>query len=292
MSLLRSSRTVLAIPIIAFSLSAQADSLNCIKYKDFGASLFSNDPKAGATDILNGALFRLDDQISAAEIDERDSCIEKAIADGADVNNTSGSFLPLVKAVQNRDEREVHALLAAHADANATDKVLGEPSGTGRTVLQIACSNLSEQIVLDLVRAGADPVKGEPLWSAAAGAMDQAVEALLNTGKIPVNQLATFGQAADPNFSQTALDASVEREDQLAKYFSTFAQNKNAKEKIDYVNFTIFYAEYIFAPRLVAGKDDPDMVMKSYQRRQSHVTALLKAKGWTCYQDNCGVLRY
>lgn len=261
---------------------------DCSQYSTFEVGGDSDNQKVLATAILNGALDRMqDDTPTAADNSLRDWCVAQALGRGADSNNSQGYSLPIIIAVGNSDESAVVSLLKYKANPNAADTGLGL-SDNSIPVLNTACGKANDSIILDLLAAGANPVLQEPLWLSASSADDVAVQALLNTGKIPVNQLSTFG-SGDLSDSQTALDASEQRVAAINSYFTDNA-GKSADDKRMSVNNTLLFGYYV-GFKQIANDVDPDQYVKNLQVKQQHVSSLLKSKGWTCSESNCGVLQ-
>ncbi len=259
---------------------------DCNRYNEFGFSSGNGDEKKQANYILDGAVYRESiDPLPSSEIAARDWCVSQALAHGADPNNTQSYQAPLINAVSNSDDAAALALLKYKANPNAASEGLGV-SNRSIPVLLTACEYADDTIVLALLEAGADPVPGEPLWMAASMADDIAVQALLNTGKIPVNQLSQFG--SDPAQAQTALDASEARLDALSTYFKV-NQGKSNADKVDYANSVFIRSYYLGYPTIKAGTD-VDKYVQKLQIKQQNVSAILKSKGWSCHEDNCGII--
>lgn len=261
---------------------------DCAIYKDFAADIDYRNPKSVATNYMNGALNWLEaslgHDLSATEIQKRDTCVLLALQAGADANNTQSNAAPILQAVSNKDEVAVNALLRFKANPNAKEK--GFVDGSSISVLHLACESGNENIALALISAGADPAPNQALWEAASFAESRVVETMIKTGKVPKDQLTHFSEIGDD--AQTALDTSEIHVSALNEYFKKFKDQSSVSEKLEYVNGTIIYAYYIWLPSLKKGSD-PDAFVNDLLKRQLQVSSLLKSAGWSCHQPNCGI---
>lgn len=261
---------------------------DCAKFDIDGAAEDASSAKEKATAYLNGALDRVEDNdkgsASSAEMKERDSCVELALKNGANPNNSSDYEAPLLMALEDGDAAAFKILLNYHANPNVKAQLTKADPGV--TVLSRACSTGNDDFAVSLLSAGVDPNDGQPMWECSAQGEDRAVAAFLQTGKVPVNQLSAF---ADPSFGddrETALDASEQRVNALKDY-----QTKNAAtSKQDKINAAseLIYTYYVGRAQLSA-KDYPAEVISGLLQKQSHISELLKAAGWVCHQKNCGI---
>lgn len=260
---------------------------SCASYASYLlGTVYNPKPQDLATIYLDGALdeLELDTPPSAAEAQKRDACVLMSLQHGADPNNKKTYTAPLLMAISDKDVTAARALLQYKADPNVQDEAL---AGRGQiSALQRACGeNGGEDIAIELIHAGADPVVGQPLWTAASSAEARAVAEMLKTKKIPVNQLSKFSDIDDD--SETALDASEYRVHDLTQYFVKYNASSSVSDKIGAAN-DILYADYVVRPMLRSGSD-PDAYLKDLLQDQKQVSDLLKAQGWTCHKPNCGI---
>ncbi len=264
---------------------------------------YISDPKKVATIYLNGVLdFQAKDfdaKLSEDEIAQRNACALLALEQGANPNSNGSSSdpssdpmfqapTPIVRAVTNRDEVAVKILLEHKANPNAVDSGLGKAI----PVLSTAVYNSQQEIALDLINAGADVSTKDLLWSAAGNASDKVVAALIQSKKIPVNQVDKFSDFPDDQ-GETALDASERAIFALKAYQQKFAADSNAtaKDKLEEVNHILYYT-YPLKPQLKSGAEaalvDPDAYVRDLLSHQQNVSDSLKAAGWTCIEEACG----
>ena len=266
------------------------DFRECKAYDTMGQAAEATNSKDQASLYLNAALNRMeaefDGPLTAAEIQKRDACAIATLQNGADANNTLGYTAPLLMAISSNDEVAAYALLQYKADPNILDQGL---SGGTISALHRACESGNEKMALDLINAGADPKVNEVLWTASSSAESQVVDAIIKTGKVPVNQLIKFSDLDTDEDAQTALDASDYRIDSLNNYFKNQA-NATKDAKLTAAN-SILYSLYIMAPQLKS-TDDPDSAMKDLLNKQTQISTSLKAAGWSCHQKNCGIEVY
>ena len=265
------------------------------------------DAKKIATIYLNGVLdfmdVDLDTPPSPEEIIERNKCVELALAAGADPDSNGmkkdsdntmpfEAPVPLAKAVHDNDEVAVKILLKYKANPNAQDTSSLNPISLLKTSLFIS----SQEIALDMINAGSDLTVPDLMWSAAGNAADKVVDALIKSKKIPVNQISKFGDASDDE-GETALDASERGVYALKSYQKKFAGNSSASlsDKIEEVNHILYYT-YPFKNRLPIPKPDssnsvdPDAYISELLSHQQNISDTLKAAGWSCKQENCGII--
>lgn len=255
------------------------------------------DSKKLATIYLNASLdiFELTfdaEKISSKEMDERNKCIELALEHGADPDSSGVTYdapTPLARAVRNKNQTAVKMLLDHKADPNIGDNSIGKSI----PLLNIAIQNNSQPIALNLINAGADLTTPNLLWIAAANAADQIVDQLIESKIIPVNQVYRFSDYTD-EVGQTALDASESRIYALNKYKKKITQDSqlSVQDKLFEANGVLYY-HYPLTPQLRM-KDglDPDFFMTDLMNRQQRVSQSLKAAGWTCNEDNCGIIDF
>ena len=283
---------------------------DCRKYLGYAhdPSEYQN-PVQVATVYLNAVLdFQeemgtdLDAKISDDEMNRRNACAQMALDAGADPNsnaeyNDKDGMMkdipsPLVRAVNNNDEAAVKLLLARNANPNVDDASLGQPI----PLIKSALSRSTQEIVLDLIHAGADITIPGLLWSASASGLDQVVDALIQSQKIPVNQITKFSD--DPSeVGQTALDVSESNLDALNGYQKKFPTGSSASLQDKFLEADrILYYHYPMMPQLNMRPSqnqpsvDPDVFMSKLLQRQQHISQALKSAGWKCQQDNCGIL--
>jgi hypothetical protein len=266
-----------------------------------------NTPQKVATIYLNGVLDFMvnadpDAKLSDQEIAQRNSCVVLALNAGADPNSNGVYYdpdgmgnsdvpVPLVRAVTDNDEPAVKTLLDNKADPNAVDNTMGGP-------IPLLKSSLyqSQDISVDLINAGADVTVKDLLWTAAANADDKVVDALLQTKKIPVNQVDKFTDFPDDQ-GETALDVSEQAVYALKGYQKKFSANSTAtvQQKIEDANHILYYT-YPLKPQLkypangAAPAIDPDTLISKLLTRQQSISTELKAAGWTCIEDKCGII--
>jgi|GEM_PF-4414651 len=283
---------------------------DCRKYLGYthDPSQFS-DPRKVATVYLNGVLdfqdrmgVDFDAKISTDEVLERNTCAKMALDAGADPNsnaeyNDPDGFAkdfpgPLVRAVTNNDEPAVQLLLSRQANPNVADGGMGRPI----PLLKSAFFHASQDIIIELITAGADVTIPDLLWVASSNAADQVVDILIAGKKIPVNQITRFTDYADDQ-GQTALDVSEANVNALSGYLKKIpaGTQPSFQDKVFEANRILYY-HYPFLPQLKlkpASSEpvaDPDSVIAQLLQRQQHVSSSLKAAGWTCKEDNCGVV--
>lgn len=259
---------------------------------------YETDPKIIATIYLNAVLdftsIDLDAKPDSDEIAERNKCVELALNLGADPNsngeakreNNPYSFespTPLLRAIRYSNEVAVKMLLDHKADPNIQDSSMGDPIPLLNTALY-----KSQEISLDLIDAGADLTTSHLLWIAAGNAADKVVDRLIQSKKIPVNEINKFTDYLDEE-GETALDSSESRLYPLVQLQKNFAGNKkiSTQDKISKVNDLLYYS-YPLMPKI---KDiDPDAFISDLLARQQRVSNSLKSAGWTCNQKNCGII--
>lgn len=261
-----------------------------------------SDPKQIATIYLNAVLdfsqTDPDTKPSAEEIAQRNICVNLALDAGADPNS-NGTFnsspgdnqvlgpdpVPLVRAVNDNDEVAVNALLNHKADPNALDTSVGR----SLPLLKSSISRASQEISVDLINAGADLTVPDLLWVASSNAADKVVDVLIQSKKIPVNQITRFSDLSDDP-GETAMDVSERAVAALQSYLSKYPVGSTAsiQNKISDLNRILYYV-YPLMPRLT-NSQDPDAFMNQLLQRQQNVSHLLKAAGWSCKQDDCGVV--
>lgn len=273
---------------------AQCDQFLGVMYRPFGVV----DAQKRATLYLNAALDFMSVNIEAKPTDEeiaqRNKCVELALDAGADpngVSNDKDAIVPLALAVRNNDEFAVKALLDHHAEPNASDNSLGRP----KPLLKSALTAASQDIAMDLIRAGADITVPDLLWLAAAEGDDKVVDLMIQSKKIPVNQITKFSDLDDDE-GQTALDPSEREVHALLGYQKKFPADSKAsdQDKVMEVNNVLYYFYPLKSqlPVPAAGARavvDPDAFINELLTRQQNVSSLLKAAGWTCKEDHCGI---
>jgi hypothetical protein len=129
---------------------------------------------------------------------------------------------------------------------------------------------------------------------AAGSASDKVVDLLLQSKKIPVNQIDKFSDLDD---GETALDVSEAAVYALKGYQKKFPAGSNAtlQNKIEEANRILYYS-YPNKPQLnypAAGAQptvDPDAFISDLLTHQQNVSNSLKAAGWTCKKDGCGII--
>jgi hypothetical protein len=262
---------------------------------------YENDPKKIASLYLNAALdfteADFDHKPSADELEERNKCVELALLEGADPdsngrtkNDDQLSFdvpTPLARAVRDNDGPAVKTLLDHKANPNIQDASLGNPV----PLLNLALNN-SQEISIDLINAGADLTTPHLLWMAAGNAADKVVDLLIQSKKIPVNELNKFTDYSDEE-GETALDASESRLFALVTYQKKFASDSkiSPEDKLSEANRILYY-NYPLKPQLKTSEVDPDAFMNDLLTHQQKVSDSLKAAGWVCKQENCGIVDY
>ena len=263
---------------------------------------YETDPNKIAAIYLNAALdfteADFDHKPSADELAERNKCVELALLAGADPDSNGRmkseddqlSFdvpTPLVRAVRDNDEPAVKILLEHKANPNVQDSSLGNPI----PLLNIALNN-SQEIAVDLINAGADLTTSHLLWIASGNAADKVVDLLIQSKKIPVNELNKFTDYSDEE-GETALDASESRLFALVTYQKKFASDSkiSPEDKLSEANRILYY-NYPLKPQLKISEVDPDAFMNDLLTHQQKVSDSLKAAGWACKQENCGIVDY
>lgn len=264
---------------------------------------YENDPKKAAAIYLNAALDftarSLDAKPSSEEIAERNKCALLALEAGADpdsngeIRNVDDHYsysapAPLVRAVNNNNEAAVRILLDHKANPNIEDTSMGMPIPLMNTALY-----KSQEIAVDLINAGIDLTTRNLLWIAAGNAADIVVDLLIQSKKIPVNQISTFGdEYSSDEEGETALDASESNLFALAAYQKKFSSNSkiSLQDKISAANRVLYY-NYPLKPQLKMSEAvDPDAFINNLMIRQQNVSNSLKAAGWICKKDNCGII--
>lgn len=256
------------------------------------------DPQKRATIYLNAVLDFMSVDVEAKpsdeEIAQRNKCVELALDAGADPNGDGidkDMPVPLARAVRDNDEPAVRALLDHKANPNASDTSLGRQT----PLLKSALTAASQDVVIDLIQAGADVTIPDLLWLAAAEGDDKVVDLLIQSKKIPVNQITEFSDLDDDE-GQTALDPSERGVHALLGYQKKFPVGSTVsdQEKVLEANGVLYYI-YPLKPQLpipAAGARavvDPDAFINELLIRQQNVSNLLKAAGWTCKEDHCGI---
>jgi hypothetical protein len=264
---------------------------------------YETDPKKAAAIYLNAALDytarSLDAKPGKEEIAERNKCALLALEAGADPDSNGDTRnvddpysrsapAPLARAVNNNNEAAVKILLDHKANPNIQDTSMGMPIPLMNTALY-----KSQEIAVDLINAGIDLTTTNLLWIASSNAADIVVNLLIQSKKIPVNQINKFGDeySADEE-GETALDASESNVFALAAYQKKFSSNSkiSLEDKISEANSVLYY-NYPLKPQLKMSETvDPDAVMNDLMIRQQNISNSLKAAGWTCKKDNCGIL--
>jgi hypothetical protein len=267
---------------------------------------YETDPKKVATIYLNAVLdftaLNFNAKPSEEEIDERNKCVELALNEGADPNSNGqekrdddlmfAPAVPLSRAVRNNDEVAVKMLLDHKADPNIKDSSFGNPV----PLINSSIYNASQEIAVELINAGADLTTTHLLWIAAGNAADKVVELLIESNKIPVNQLNKFSDYGDEE-GITALDTSESNLFALKTYQNKFATNSKLtlQEKIAEANRILYY-HYPLKPQLKISENsqnstiDPDAFINDLLNRQQTISNSLKAAGGTCKQENCGII--
>lgn len=255
---------------------------------------YETDSKKVAAIYLNAALDftakDLDAKPSKEEIIERNKCVELALEAGADPdsNGETRSPAPLVRAVTSNNKAAVKILLDHKANPNIDDTSMGMPIPLMNTALY-----KSQEIAVDLINAGIDLTTRNLIWIAASNAADTVVDLLIQSKKIPVNQISTFGDeySADEE-GETALDASESNLFALAAYQKKFSSNSKIplQDKVSAANSVLYY-NYPLKPQLKMSENvDPDAFINDLMTRQQKVSNSLKAAGWTCKKENCGII--
>jgi hypothetical protein len=266
---------------------------------------YESDPKIAAAIYLNAALDftgrSLDAKPSSEEIAERNKCVELALEAGADPDSNGenrnvddpyshSAPAPLVRAVTSNNKAAVKILLDHKANPNIQDTSMGMPIPLMNTALY-----KSQEIAVDLINAGIDLTTTNLLWIAASNAADRVVDLLIQSKKIPVNQINKFGDeySADEE-GETALDVSENNLFALAAYQKKFSSNSkiSLQDKISEVNSVLYY-NYPLKPQLKMSETvDPDAFINDLMIRQQKISNSLKAAGWTCKKDNCDILDF
>lgn len=261
---------------------------------------YEKDPKQIATIYLNASIdvsnLSYDIKLTQAEMDERNKCVELALEAGADPDSTGRkedpnsifkSPPPIVRAVRNGNKEAVKLLLEYKANPNVMDTSLGNGIPLMNTAIYT-----SQEIALDLINAGIDLTTPHLMWIAAGNAADEVVDLLIQSKQIPINQLNKFTDFSDEE-GQTALDSSESRLFALVKYQKKISANPqmSVQDKIFEANGVLYY-NYPLIPQLKMASGDPDAFMNDLQKRQENVSALLKAAGGVCNEENCGILDF
>ncbi|AUN98777.1 hypothetical protein C0V70_11835 [Bacteriovorax stolpii] len=260
---------------------------------------YTKDPKKIATTYLNASIdvsnLSYDVKPTQTEMDERNKCVKLALEEGADPDSSGRdestysfkSPAPLVRAVRNNNKEAVKLLLEYKANPNVEDTSLGNGIPLMNTAIYT-----SQEIAVDLINAGIDLTTPHLLWIAAGNAADEVVDLLIQSKQIPVNQLNKFTDFSDEE-GETALDSSEARLFSILKYKKKIAANPKMplQDKIIEANGVLYY-NYPLMPQLKMTSGDPDAFMNDLQKRQEHVSELLKAAGGVCQEDNCGILDF
>lgn len=305
-----SPTTVVLTPVKSDADLMREKLSECRKFVDFTYdTTYTTDAKKIATIYLNAVLdtYRssYDKEISATEIEARNKCAELALELGADPNSNGrerregsiSSFdspAPIVTAVRNNNGVAVKLLLEYKADPNAKDTTMG----TALPLLNAAITGTNQDIAVDLINAGSDLTTEHLLWIAASNAADKVVDLLIQSKQIPVNQLNKFSDYTEDSEAQTALDASESQLHALKRYQKNFYMNSQVslEEKVSEAN-SILYYNYPLKPQIKMKKDgkltiDPDTHMNDLLIHQQNISDSLKAAGWSCNLENCGVLEF
>lgn len=274
--------------------------LQCRKFLGYIYSInYEKDPKKVATIYLNASIdvsnLSYDVKPTQAEMDERNKCVKLALEEGADPDSSGRdestysfkSPAPLVRAVRNNNKEAVKLLLEYKANPSVEDTSLGNAIPLMNTAIYT-----NQEIAVDLINAGIDLTTPHLLWIAAGNAADEVVDLLIQSKQIPVNQLNKFSSYSDEE-GQTALDSSESHLFALAKYQKKIAANPkmSLQDKIFEANGVLYY-NYPLIPQLKMASGDPDAFMNDLQKRQENVSALLKAAGGVCNEENCGILDF
>ena len=263
---------------------------------------YETDPKKVAAIYLNAALDytakSYDAKPGKEEIAERNKCVELALEAGADPDSNGEtrkvddhySFsapAPLARAVENNNGAAVKILLANNANPNVKHTSMGLPAPLMNTALY-----KSQEIAVDLINAGIELTTPNLLWIASANAADIVVELLIQSNKIPVNQVNKFGDEYSQEEGETALDVSENNLFALTKYQKKFSSNPkiSLQDKLSAANSVLYY-NYPLKPQLKMSETvDPDAFINDLINRQQNISDSLKAAGWTCKKENCGIL--
>lgn len=265
---------------------------------------YETDAKKVATIYLNASLdfssLRIDAKLSKEEIVERNKCVEIALEAGADpdsngrAKNETNPYsyappAPLVRAVYYNNEVAVKMLLDHKANPNIPDTSMGTPFPLMNTALY-----KSQEIALALIDAGIDLTTPHLLWIAAGNAADEVIDVLIQSKKIPVNELNKFTDYTTDEEAETALDSSESRLSALITYKKKFSSNSemSLEEKLSEVNSVLYY-NYPLRPQLKMSETvDPDAFINDLLIQQQNVSNSLKAAGGTCNLENCGIIIY
>jgi len=265
---------------------------------------YETDPKKAAAIYLNAALDytakSYDAKPGKEEIAERNKCVELALEAGADPDSngetrkvdddyTFSAPSPLARAVNNNNEAAVKILLAHNANPNIKNTSMGLPAPLMNTALY-----KSQEIAVDLINAGIDLTTPNLLWIASANAADTVVDLLIQSNKIPVNQISKFGDEYSQEEGETALDVSENNLFALNTYQKKFSSNPkiSLQDKLSAANSVLYY-NYPLKPQLKMSETiDPDTVINDLIIRQQNISDALKASGWTCKKENCGILEF
>lgn len=272
---------------------SQCDRFLGVMYRPSDAA----DPQKRANIYLSAALDFMSVDVeakpSAEEIAERNKCVELALDAGADPNGNGldhDTLVPLARAVSDDDEPAVKVLLDHKADPTF-DTTFDRP----KPLLKSALVAASQDVAIDLIQAGADVSTPDLLWLAAAEGDDKVVDLLIQSKKVPVNQITKFTDFDDDE-GQTALDPSEREVHALLSYQKKFPAGSSGsdQDKVMEVNNVLYYfyplKKQLPVPSAGArAAVDPDAFINDLLVRQQNVSKSLKAAGWTCKEDHCGI---
>lgn len=292
-------------PVLSPVASVKASLSHCQKFLGFMYDpTYISDPKIVAAIYLNAALDftarSYDAKPGAQEIAERNKCVELALDAGADPDSNGetrkvdeqyyrASPVPLVRAVTNNNGAAVKILLAHKANPNVQDTTMGISSPIMNTALY-----KSQEMAVDLINAGIDLTTHNLIWIASANAADKVVDLIIESNQVPVNQINKFGDEYSEEEGETALDVSESNLFALMTYKKKFSSNAemSLQDKLSEANRVLYY-NYPLKPQVKASENvDPDVFINELAVRQQKVSDSLKAAGWTCKKENCGILDY